>query len=89
MKKSILYTILATLAIGCISIGDSSQSKALETENVIAPKTTREVKNIHCNIKTGNDTGSTGHNTAGAIYANYSTTTNCFTGYTIKSGRKG
>ena len=44
MKKSILYTILATLAIGCISIGDSSQSKALETENVIAPKTTREVK---------------------------------------------
>lgn len=44
MKKSILYTILATLAIGCISIGDSSQSKALETENVIAPKTTREAK---------------------------------------------
>ena len=33
MKKSILYTILATLAIGCISIGDSSQSKAVETEN--------------------------------------------------------
>ena len=44
MKKSILYTILATLAIGCISIGDSSQSKALETENVIVPKTTREAK---------------------------------------------
>ena len=44
MKKSILYTILTTLAIGCLSVGDSSQSKALETENVIAPKTTREVK---------------------------------------------
>lgn len=51
MKKSILYTILATLAIGCISIGDSSQSKALETENVIAPKTTRRLKNIHQLLK--------------------------------------
>lgn len=51
MKKSILYTILATLAIGCISIGDSSQSKALETENVIAPRLHGRLKNIHQLLK--------------------------------------
>ena len=39
MKKSIQYTILATTIIGCLGLGNSPQSKAVETENGTALET--------------------------------------------------